>query len=262
MRDFNACFEICLNQKNKGKQIFFDDKGNILLESQTKTFVSEDIALNNNAYKIYKSNTSSIFISKKDEVETNFIRVKQREIFKYITDEFDLMLYSRASQLFNWINFNNFCTNDGGKLSDINSDLSKACLTCQKSFFPKISPCILVAILSDKKILLAKHINTPFFTVLAGFVEYGETLEQCVMREVNEEVGINVYDLEYYGSQTWPFPNQLMVGFIAKANEKELKLDENEIESAEWFDKTNLPNIPPKLSLSRSLIDKAISLLP
>ena len=91
------------------------------------------------------------------------------------------MISSRAAQLFSWIKSYNFCSTDGTRLSSINEDLSKSCSSCQK-YFSKISPCILVAVLSDEKILLAKHLNTPFFTVLAGFVEYGETLEECVVR--------------------------------------------------------------------------------
>ena len=262
MRDFNACFEICLNQKNTGKHIFFDNQGNILLDAETNSFISSDMTIKNDAYKVYESKTSAIFISQQNEIKSNFICLKQREILRYLRDEYDLMIYSRAAQLFSWVKSYNYCSTDGTRLSSINEDLSKSCSSCQKSIFPKISPCILVAVLSDEKILLAKHLNTPFFTVLAGFVEYGETLEECVVREVHEEVGIKVHDLKYHGSQTWPFPNQLMVGFIAKAYDTEIMPDHSEIESAEWFSKSNLPTIPPKLSLSRSLIEKALNFLP
>ena len=262
MRDFNVCFEICLNQDAIGMHIFFDKDGNILLNTKTNSIISEKSENIEIAYKIFSSDKSALFISQKENSVSDFIPLKQRDVFKYLINESMLMIYSRATQLYQWIYANNFCSITGKKLSSIKSDLSKECDSCKKSYYPKLSPCILVAIVSKDKILLAKHINSPFFTILAGFVEYGETLEECVAREIKEEVGINVKDIRYFSSQTWPFPNQLMMGFIANAVEGNLKVDETELESAGWFNKNELPLIPPGLSLSRRLIDYAINLLP
>jgi NAD+ diphosphatase len=114
-----------------------------------------------------------------------------------------------------------------------------------------------VAVVKDDKLLLATspRFRTNFWSVLAGFVEPGETLEACVMREVQEEVGIRVRNVRYFSSQPWPFPDSLMLGFTAEYAEGEIKTDGMEIEDAEWFAADNLPNIPPRVSIARSLID-------
>ena len=121
-----------------------------------------------------------------------------------------------------------------------------------------MSPCILVAVTHEDKILLVKHNNQirNLFTVIAGFVELGESLEECVMREVKEEVGIDIDSVEYVGSQSWPFPNQLMVAFSAKAKSKDCVIDTKELLEAKWFAKNDLPTIPPKPSLSNYLIKR------
>ena len=137
MRDFNACFEICLNQKNTGKHIFFDNQGNILLDAETNSFISSDMTIKSDAYKVYESKRSAIFISQQNEIKSNFICLKQREILRYLRDEYDLMIYSRAAQLFSWVKSYNYCSTDGTRLSSINEDLSKSCSSCQKSIFQK-----------------------------------------------------------------------------------------------------------------------------
>jgi NAD+ diphosphatase len=109
----------------------------------------------------------------------------------------------------------------------------------------------------DGKALLARNARTqmPFFSTLAGFVEVGETLEECLVREIREEAGIAITDVRYFGSQAWPFTNSLMVGFTAKWAGGELRPDPTEIADAAWFAPDELPRIPPKLSIARELID-------
>jgi NAD+ diphosphatase len=124
--------------------------------------------------------------------------------------------------------------------------------------YPRISPAIIVAVVKNDQILLARGINFPnkkMFSVLAGFVEPGETLEGCVKREVFEEVGITVKNIEYFNSQPWPFPDSLMIGFTACYAKGDLLIDTNEILGAQWFDADKLPFIPPKETLSGELID-------
>jgi NAD+ diphosphatase len=114
-----------------------------------------------------------------------------------------------------------------------------------------------VAVLKNNKILLGrnKRFKLPFYSVLAGFVEPGETLEQCVQREIREEVGITVKNIRYFGSQPWPFPDSLMIAFTAQYAGGDISLDGSEIIDAAWFAKDNLPKIPPRISIARQLID-------
>jgi len=110
----------------------------------------------------------------------------------------------------------------------------------------------------DGQVLLARSTRFPakFYSVLAGFVEPGETLEDTVHREIKEEVGIKVSDIRYFGSQPWPFPDSLMIGFTAKYASGEIKIDETEIAEAGWFSPEKLPAIPGKVSIARQLIDR------
>ena len=115
-------------------------------------------------------------------------------------------------------------------MSVVKFDLAKSCSDCRFESLPKMSPCILVVVKSGSDILLVKHNNgSQFFTAIAGFVEYGETIEGTVKREVFEEVGIEISKLKYFNSQSWPFPNQLMMGFIAETKQRDLIIDQKEI---------------------------------
>ena len=126
-----------------------------------------------------------------------------------------------------------------------------------------MSPCILAAITFNNKILLVKHNNEirTLSTVIAGFVELGESLEDCVKREVFEEVGLEIKNIKYLASQSWPFPNQLMMAFSAEAISDQFKIDNDEILEANWYTEENLPQIPPEPSLSNLLIKKTINSL-
>ena len=126
-----------------------------------------------------------------------------------------------------------------------------------------MSPCILVCVKNKGRILLVRHnseIRT-LSTVIAGFVELGESLEECVVREVKEEVGLEVINIKYVASQPWPFPNQLMMAFSADALDDNLSIDNDELLEANWFDVKDLPNIPPEPSLSNFLIKQTINSL-
>jgi NAD+ diphosphatase len=120
-----------------------------------------------------------------------------------------------------------------------------------------MSPAIIVAVTRGPEILLARarRFHADFYSVLAGFLEYGETLEQCVKREVREEVGIDVGNIRYFATQPWPFPNTLMVGFTADYAGGVVTVDNVEITDARWFTADELPSIPPKGSIARRLID-------
>jgi NAD+ diphosphatase len=135
--------------------------------------------------------------------------------------------------------------------------LRKLCPKCGLLSFPRLSPAIIVAVVHGSKILLARanHFADGFYSVLAGFVEPGETLEECVRREVQEEVGLQVKNIRYFGSQPWPFPHSLMIGFTAEFAGGHITIDGAEIADAAWFSPADLPRIPGEISIARRLID-------
>ena len=134
---------------------------------------------------------------------------------------------------------------------------AKECKTCGRLEFPRVSPAVIVLVEREDTLLLARSPGFPgrFFSVLAGFVNPGESLEEAIHREVLEETGITVKDIAYFGSQPWPFPDSLMIGFTARYVSGEIRIDGDEIVEAGWFTPSHLPQIPGKMSIARQLID-------
>ena len=178
------------------------------------------------------------------------------ELLGLLEDEL-LLVAGCAAQLIRWGRSHKYCGQCGRPTEDKADERAKTCPDCGLSCYPRLSPAVIVAVVKDDKLLLATspRFRTSFWSVLAGFVEPGETLEECVVREVQEEVGITVKNVRYFDSQPWPFPDSLMLGFTAEYAEGEIKTDGAEIVDAEWFAADNLPNIPPKVSIARRLID-------
>ncbi len=170
-------------------------------------------------------------------------------------DLFQLAGY--ASQIVRWDQTFQYCGRCGAKTINLENERAKICKECGLINYPRLSPAVIVAVIRENKILLARanHFKKDMYSVLAGFVEPGETLEDCVKREVKEEVNIEIKNIRYFGSQSWPFTDSLMVGFIADYKKGELSVDKNEIAEANWFGPNNLPNIPGKFSIARELID-------
>ncbi|MFT6692823.1 MAG: NAD+ diphosphatase [Colwellia sp.] len=168
---------------------------------------------------------------------------------------------SRAWQIALFMRTHRFCGQCGSVMQQINWEMAMQCYRCQHRCYPRISPCIIVSIRHEGKILLAQgkpQRSRQMFSTLAGFVESGERLEQAVHREVFEEVGIQVKNLRYFSSQPWPFPHSLMVGFLADFDSGEIQVDGKEILEAYWFEPDQLPNIPPKQSIAGQLIQHTI----
>ena len=163
----------------------------------------------------------------------------------------------RANHLLDWDRSHRFCGACGHPLEDKPDERAKACPACHLVNYPRLSPAVIVAVVNGDQILLArnKRFRRPFYSVLAGFVEPGETLEACVRREIREEVGLNVRNIRYFGSQPWPFPNSLMVGFVADYASGEITVDNHELMEAAWFPSRALPRIPSRVSIARQLID-------
>jgi NAD+ diphosphatase len=172
-------------------------------------------------------------------------------------DEEIFWVAGRAFQIMDWDRTHRHCGRCGTRTKDKADERAKVCPSCGVVSFPRMSPAIIVAVVRDKTILLAHAARFPgaMYSVLAGFVEPGESLEECVRREVKEEAGIDLKNIRYYGSQPWPFPNSLMVGFTAEYAGGEITMDGKEIADAQWFTADSLPTIPDKISIARKLID-------
>lgn len=168
-----------------------------------------------------------------------------------------LAIAGRALQLLNWDKIHRYCGLCASPTKPKENERCRVCLSCGHLFYPKISPVIMALVKKGKKVLLARSAHFPgkFYSVLAGFVGPGETLEQCLEREVKEEVGIRVKNIRYFGSQSWPFSHSLLMGFSCEWGGGEIQIDPTEIESAGWFDLSSLPELPTHLSLARYLID-------
>jgi len=175
-----------------------------------------------------------------------------------------ILALSRGRHLINWSKTAKFCPNCGDKTAPHPQDTAKRCPSCEHVSYPPISPAVITAVFQGDKILLAHNKNFPedMYSLIAGFVDPGETLEQTVAREIKEEVGLKVTDIRYVSSQSWPFPSSLMLGFTARCPEGEPVPDGVEILKAGWFDKSNLPDIPAPGSISRTIIDRYLTEAP
>ncbi|MES3006364.1 MAG: NAD(+) diphosphatase [Pseudomonadota bacterium] len=170
-------------------------------------------------------------------------------LHKYAIDVFSLA--GRANQLLHWYDSHQFCGKCGARTQVHASEQVLICPSCQLSFYPRISPCVIVLIIRGDEILLARHAgkSSAFYSCLAGFMEVGETPEDTVIREVREEVGIEIHNIRYIQSQSWPFPSQLMLGFFADYKSGEIQVDGKEIMEANWYGPHDLP-ITPAASIS------------
>lgn len=183
-----------------------------------------------------------------------------RRLFGIIPDELFNMA-NLAVHLAHWDRTHVFCSRCGSPIEDRQDVRAKECSQCGLLVFPRISPAVIVLVKKGDEILLARsgRFERGLFSVLAGFVEPGETLEEAVAREVREEVGISISHITYFGSQPWPFPDSLMVGFTAEYLEGDLRIDGEEIVEAGWHRAGNLPKIPDKVSIARRLIDSFVA---
>ena len=183
--------------------------------------------------------------------------------FRALRALFDLMpedLFwraARAFQIMDWDRTHQYCSRCGQPAHKSTEDRSKVCPACGLTMYPRIAPAIIVAVVKGRELLLAHSSRFPqgLYSVIAGFVEPGETFEECVRREVKEEVGIEVTDIQYFKSQPWPFPHSIMVAFTAKYAGGEICADGVEVTEAGWFPADKLPQGPMRISVARKLID-------
>ncbi len=176
-------------------------------------------------------------------------------IYETQPDEFSLL--ARASQLEHWWKSHQFCGACAAPTQLNAQEMALHCTNCDALYYPRISPCIIVLIRKGNQCLLAEHTRSTAgrYSTLAGFIEVGESAEEALAREVYEEVGIRVRNIEYVTSQNWPFPSQLMLGFFADYHDGVITVDGDEITDAKWFTNNSLPEVPPQGTIARHLID-------
>ena len=191
-----------------------------------------------------------------DDVPKGLIALSRRElpaIFGY-----DLFVRAGiAFQIMNLTRSNQFCGVCGTAMGDHKVDRARECPSCGHIVYPVMSPAIIVAVTRGDKLLMGHGVNFPSgrYSVLAGFVEPGETFEEAVAREIYEESKVRVKNIRYFGSQPWPFPNSMMIGFKADWESGDPQADGEELTDVRWFARDELPEIPPSVSISRKLID-------
>lgn len=166
------------------------------------------------------------------------------------------MLAGRASQILHWDSQSRFCGRCGAPTRMKDDERAKVCDACGNLIFPRISPAIIIAILKGDQILLAhnKNFRPDLYSVVAGFMEPGETFEDTARREVQEEVGIRIRNIHYFSSQPWPFPDSLMIGLLGEYESGEIVVDGIEIEAADWYGRDCLPQIPDPTSIAGRMI--------
>ena len=219
------------------------------LKNQTAPFLSIGLVDNCHFYVVNVKNNDDILGLFMDPESINFIDLRQ--ILGFL-DQSSFLLASRALILKTWISDNGFCSICGKNNSFNDKEGAFECSCNSVPKYPTISPCIITLIHDEDQILLGRSKFFPLnmYSTLAGFIEAGENAEEALIREVKEEVNVNVSDIEYFSSQSWPFPSQLMLGYFCKYKSGKIVLNDNELEDARWFNINELPVIPPDASIS------------
>lgn len=238
--------------------IILSDKGILLHKGK----FPEPLAIPESEVFIIKGHTA-VWANTEDFVTEGHEWVNFRSAFATLGEE-DWKLASKGLELVNWERSTRFCSFCGEKL-ERKGEIMKVCPACGKEHFPGLSPAIVVLVKDgpDKALLVHAHnFRDGMHALVAGFVETGESLEECVAREVMEETGLKIEDIRYYGSQSWPYPGQLMVGFTARLKGGKMEWRDGELTSGAFFDrreKGNLPQLPAPPSLSCKIIQEWLS---
>lgn len=179
-----------------------------------------------------------------------------REILEAVDDDLSIVV-QRAVHIAHWTKVSKYCGVCGNSTRKCVEERARVCNSCGNVIYPRISPAIIIAIIREGKILLAHNKNFPEgrFSLIAGFMEPGETFEDTAIREVREEVGIKIKNIRYFASQPWPFPDSLMIGLTAEYDSGEITPDGDEIDKAGWFGVHELPRIPGTISIAGKLIE-------
>ncbi len=222
-------------------------KGHILL-SERSIFWDTSLLHFSHEIILRKINLDTVDLIELDSIQCLILRgqwVAPKEALHFIDmQQFDML--AKALSILQWDKQHQFCGACGQKTLLTHQSFERHCSVCEIKYYPRISPAVMVLIKRGNEILMARspHFAPGVYALIAGFVEGGESLEAAVHREVFEEVGIKIKNLSYYGSQSWPFPDSLMIGFTAEYDSGEIVIDKNELEDAGWYSFNQLPGLP------------------
>lgn len=193
-----------------------------------------------------------------DIVELDALRYQSGNLYHLLgrVDDALFALTGRAAQILAWERDHRFCGRCGSAMTLNDRERAMSCAQCETLLYPRIAPCVIVLVTRGEEMLLARNARfpRPMFSSLAGFIEAGESAEDTLRREVREEVGVEVGHIEYFASQPWPFPNQLMLGYFAEYAGGEVTPDLDEIAEADFYHPSQLPPVPPGSSIAGQLI--------
>ena len=236
----------------------------IIVRTDDDSLTFNDLDVIKNAcgtYDMFEERENGICVLGVSEIDDLPSQYRTMMIRQYMFEREESMVRKvcRAKALIEWRRNTKYCGRCGNKLVEHAILTACECPACKNLIFPRIEPCIIVLVKKEDKMLLLKHVqrNSDVYACLAGFVEAGETAEQAVVREIKEETGLTVKNIKYFGSQSWPFPSQFMLAFTAEYASGDIVLQEDEIAEAKWFDRLELPSVPPPGSIAYQLIMKS-----
>ena len=236
---------------NNGRLLICDNEVADVPQVIPEWLVCEDMRVFEDSYEV----VSYMARSKQEMLAEGYRWVDLRESF-YVLPERVYRQAGKASELLYFDHHHQYCSICGAPM-EWASAISKRCTHCNEELWPKLSTAIIVLVRKGEEVLLvkAKNFRRDYYGLVAGFVETGETLEECVAREVMEETGLSITNIRYFGSQPWPYPMGLMIGFQADYVEGDIVLRDGELRDAAFFTREALPAIPGKMSMARMLID-------
>ena len=198
----------------------------------------------------------AILLADDTQAPPGFMLAGLRSLFTSLPEPL-LAVAARAFQVIEWDRSHRFCGRCGAPTRNRDDERAKQCSACGYVAYPRVSPAMMVLVTRDRELLLARanRFHASMYSALAGFVEAGESIEECIHREVREEVGIDVRDLRYFASQSWSFPHSLMIAYTARYAGGDVAPDRTEIADARWFRVDALPDLPSPMSIARRLID-------
>lgn len=246
----------------KGQEFLTNKEGHIV-------FLNEDdikwsgMEIGEHHFLGYFNDNSLFIIELKDEsmLMEDTVLSSLRVLLGAIPDSL-FSICSRSLQVVEWFNSHRYCGRCGSKMNPHVQERGMQCECTKVLTYPRISPCVIVLVTNGDYLLLAHNKNFPgsFYSTLAGFIEAGENAEDAIHREILEEVNIEVKNITYFGTQSWPFPSQLMIGYHAEFLKGDIKPDGIEIDEAKWFHKDEMPSVPSgKISISGKLIEDYLS---
>ena len=245
-----------INAAHRCNLLLCDEEGRLCIVSeQQASNISKTIASEHYLGILNGDDLWVRVISAETLLPANFQWLGLRSQLEQLSAEY-FQLAGRALQIAQWFYDHRFCGCCGQPTQEDNIDRAKVCIQCNLRFYPRISPCMIVLVTRGDEVLLAHHkrANRVVYSTLAGFIEAGESVEDCIRREVMEEVGLTLGDISYFRSQPWPFPGQLMLGFFAEYQAGEIHIDPTEIVDAKWFRYDQLPQVPASASVAGQLI--------